>query len=563
MTLQLRPYQQQTYASISAAWQQGSKNVLAVAPTGAGKTVLFGRAVADHNGAACAIAHRQELVGQISLALARFGVRHRIIGPDAVIKQAVQEQIRETGRSHYDPSAPYAVAGVDTLIRRKDTLKSWAHSVTLWVTDEAHHLQESNKWGQAVDMFPNARGLGVTATPSRADGKGLGRDSSGVFDELVNGPSVRWLIDQGYLCNYRVLAPPGDFVRPGADAIGTTGDIKPAANKAAVRRSHILGDVVTHYRRHALGKRAIVFAVDVETATETAQRLQAAGIRAEVVSAKTKSIIREELIRRFKRGEIEVLVNVDLFGEGFDLPALDVVIMARATESLALYLQQFGRALRPIYAEGYDLTTTEGRLAAIAASDKPYALVVDHVGNVERHLLPDSRRNWTLEPRSRNKRGRAADVDPVATCMDCFLMYERFRKSCPFCGFTREPASRSAPEFVDGDLLELDAAALARLRGDIERVDRAVVVPSHLDGLAALGFQKNHRLRKEAQADLRDAIAWWAGQQRHAGATDSESYRRFYLCFGVDVLGAQALGRADAETLTAQIRAQLAREWAA
>jgi len=551
--LQLRDYQAEVYTDTRAAWTAGAGNVLMMLPTGGGKTVVFGRAIYDNPGPSIAIAHRQELVGQIALALARYGVPHRIIGPDAVIRDIVRAQVADVGTSYYDPGAPCAVAGVDTLVRRENSLRGWAQSVTLWVQDEAHHVLAGNKWGRAAAMFPNARGLGVTASPGRADGKGLGRHSDGVFDMLIRGPGVRWLIEEGYLCDYRVYCPPSDFVRPGSDAVGSTGDIKLQANKAAVQKSHILGDVVEHYHRFAQGLRSIVFAVDVETATTIARNFQAAGVRAEVVSAKTPAAVRSEFLRRFRAGDITVLVNVDLFGEGFDLPALDAVIMARATESLGLYLQQFGRALRPVYADGYDLRTREGRLAAIAAGPKPYARIIDHVGNVVRHLLPDSPREWSLDSREKQARAKSTDAIPVRSCLTCFAVYERVRAACPFCGHKPVPTARSAPEFVDGDLCELDGPTLDRLRGAVSRIDGPAVPPPHLSGPAAGNFEKQHRARQQAQRTLRDSIAWWAGYQRAQGRPDSESYRRFYHVFGVDVLGAQALGRPDALALAERI----------
>ena len=213
----LRPYQAKAKQYIYDAWDQGFVNVLAVLPTGAGKTVLFSDIIHDHRGASCAIAHRQELVSQISLALARDKVRHRIIGPKSVVKLCVNLHMLELGASYYDPSSTCAVAGVDTLVRRGDELNGWLESVTLCVQDEAHHVLESNKWGTAFKMFPNAKGLGVTATPLRADGKGLGRHVDGLFDTMVEGPGMRDLIEMGFLTEYRVFAPPSDFVRPGAE----------------------------------------------------------------------------------------------------------------------------------------------------------------------------------------------------------------------------------------------------------------------------------------------------------------------------------------------------------
>lgn len=156
---QLRPYQQAVRDGVIAGWQT-HQNMLAVLPTGAGKTVLFSSILADEPGASCAIAHRQELVSQISLSLARNRVRHRIIGPRNVVKMIVRLHMEEVGASYYDPNSRCAVAGVDTLVRRGEQLADWLPTVKLWVTDEAHHITRENKWGAAVQMFPNARGLG-------------------------------------------------------------------------------------------------------------------------------------------------------------------------------------------------------------------------------------------------------------------------------------------------------------------------------------------------------------------------------------------------------------------
>jgi superfamily II DNA or RNA helicase len=166
--MQLRPYQIQGRANIAAAWANGARHVLYVLPTGGGKTTTFAHIAADHDGPVAAVAHRQELVGQIAMAFAREGVRHRLIAPTSVVKNIVRAQTLELGRSFFDPNAHVGVVGVDTLHARAEGVKAWADSVTLWIMDEAHHVLRKNKWGAAVDMFPNARGLGVTATPCRA-----------------------------------------------------------------------------------------------------------------------------------------------------------------------------------------------------------------------------------------------------------------------------------------------------------------------------------------------------------------------------------------------------------
>lgn len=530
-------------------------------------TVLFSDIVHDHVGASCAIAHRQELVSQISLALARDKVRHRIVGPQSVVKLCVNLHMLEVGASYYDPQATCAVAGVDTLVKRADELGAWLNSVTLCVQDEAHHVLEANKWGTAFKMFPNAKGLGVTATPRRADGKGLGRHADGLFDTMIEGPGMRDLINMGYLTEYRVFAPPSDLDLSTVNTSQATGDYNPVKLKAAVRKSHVIGDVVSHYLRIAPGKLGVTFATDVETATDIAAQFNAAGIPAAVVSAKTPAADRAAILRRFKNRELLQLVNVDLFGEGFDLPAIEVVSMARPTQSYALFVQQFGRVLRLLLdkslAPFWSQYSDEERRAHIAASTKPHGIVIDHVGNVERHGLPDAPQTWTLDRREKRSKSAVSDAIPVRACPECTAVYERIYNACPYCGHVIVPASRGGPEQVDGDLVELDAAALAALRGDVARVDmplediRQELAAKHMPIIGQMAGVKRHAADQEAQKALRESISWWAGYQRAQNRSDSESYRRFYFRFGTDVLTAQTLKAADATALADKVNTTL------
>lgn len=566
--MQLRPYQADGKNKVYLEWDDGKLYVLLVEPTGAGKTVIFSEIIKEHNGATCAIAHRQELVSQISLALARDGVRHKIIGPNKVVRLCVNIHMAELGVSYYDPSSSVAVAGVDTLVRRFDELSHWLNSVTLWVQDEAHHVLTGNKWGTAAGMFPNAKGLGVTATPTRADGKGLGRHADGVFDAMIVGPTMRDLINQGYLTDYRIFAPPSDIDLSQVPT-GASGEFSPNKLKTAVRKSHIVGDVVSHYLRIAPGKLGITFASDVETATDIAAQFNDAGVPAAVVSAKTSDTDRILILRRFKNRELLQLVNVDLFGEGFDLPAIEVVSMARPTQSYALFVQQFGRALRlmidAILSGKWATFTDQERKAHIAASTKPQAIIIDHVGNVERHKLPDVSREWTLDRRDKRSRNKPDDAIPVRTCLNdkCFAVYERIYNACPFCGHKPIPAPRSGPEQVDGDLTEITPDILAAMRGEIDHVDkhpetiRSELNSKYMPRIGVLAGIKRHVERQEIQEALRASIAWWAGWQRAKGREDSESYRRFYFAFGVDVMTAQTLKPKEAIELAGRINQHL------
>lgn len=564
--VELRPFQADLERRIYEAWHAGAANVMPVAATGSGKTVLLSKLLYDEPGASVAIAHRQELVSQISVALARNGVRHRLVGAKKgapLIRVISSLHIAELGHSYFDPNAKTGVGGVDTIIRM-DAADPWFQQVRFGVQDEAHHVLKGNKWGQAAGMFPQARWLFPTATPLRADGKGLGRHADGLVDVMVLAPSMRDIINMGYLTDYRIFAPPSDLDLSQVALSQATGDFNADQLRKAVHKSHITGDVVAHYLKLAPGKLGVTFAVDVEAATEIAGAFRAAGVPAEVVSAKTPDALRQQILRRFKAREILQLVNVDLFGEGFDLPAIEVVSFARPTESFALYCQQFGRALRLMLSKEaaavHAHLTDDQRRAAIAASEKPVAFIIDHVGNVLRHGLPDARREWSLDRRERRGGGKS-DAIPLRTCVnpECLQPYERVFKCCPFCGHYPPPPARSAPEFVDGDLTELDTETLAALRGEIARIDGDAVIPYGAAPEVAGAVRKRHWERRQAQTALRNVIAWWAGLEAAQGRGESESYRRFYHRFGLDVANAQTLNAKEAAELAERVTVELAK----
>lgn len=558
--MRLRPYQQEMNDRIEASWAAGKRVPVAVLGTGTGKTALFCHMVKQSPVPSIVIAHRQELVAQMSMTLGRYGVEHRVIAPQSVRRTIEAMHLKHFGRRWIRHNAPAAAAGVDTLVRM-DADDPFLRSVGFWVGDEFHHFLRDNKWGRAVSKLPvTARGLGVTATPLRADNKGLGAHAHGLADDLLVGPPMRESIQSGMLCDYRIFAPPSTL---DLSAVNVTagGDFSPKPLHDAVHKSSITGDVVRSYLRIAPGKRGITFAVDIQHAEEITAAYKAACVPAALLTGTTDPRLRSQVMRQFEAGQILQLVNVDILGEGVDVPACEVVSFARPTASLGLYVQQFGRALRLMIAPELmgrwgDLTSAE-RLAHIAASVKPVAIVIDHVGNVARHLLPDMPRPWTLDARITRGGGgpRNPDEIPLRTCLNdlCFFTYPRMEPACPVCGHIPVPAGRSRPEEVDGDLHELDPAVLARMRGEADRILGPVQVPYGMSGLAAAGLAKQHGLRRDAQIRLGDAIAWWAGWQAAQGRGESESYKRFFFQFGVDVATARTLGRPDAEALAAQI----------
>jgi superfamily II DNA or RNA helicase len=530
--IQLRDYQTNLLQRITQAWHDGAQNVCAVMPCGAGKTVTFSTIIKQERGVCFAIAHRQELISQMSLSLARMGVKHSIVAPETLVKHIIKMQIDVFGQHYYDPKSTCIATGVLTFLNRADRLP--VDRTSLWVVDECHHLIRNTVWGKAVAKFPNTcRGLGVTATPGRADGQGLGRHADGVFDVMVEGPSMRGLIQRGYLTDYRVFGPYSDIDLSKVTVSAKTGDYSKPKLTAAIRNSRIVGDVIKSYLDISPGRLGVVFVPDVRTGEDTATAFSAAGVPAQCVHAKTPDFKRQQATSALARGDIKILTNVDVFGEGFDLPAIEVVSMARPTQSLNLYIQQFGRGLR----------TMEG---------KDRAIIIDHVKNVEFHGLPDRHRVWSLD--RREGKGKKAPSTPVRTCQNCLAVYESYVKTCPYCGYEHKPHSVSNIEVVEGVITELSPDILAKMRGEIARIDGPPPALLWAPVAAQKGAAARHRERQKAQAVLREAIAVWAGYQTAAGQTDDVIMRRFYRTFGVDVLTAQTLSRRESEELTSKLK---------
>lgn len=556
MSMQLRPYQSSLVTRINDFWGTNPQGkVLAVLATGGGKTVIFSSIIATEQAATCAIAHRQELVSQMSLTLAKNGIYHRIVGSNKTVKNCVKIHMDELGKSYYDAGSKHAVASVDTIIRREEQLKNWLLSVRLWVIDEAHHVLKNNKWGKAVQMFPNARGLGVTATPCRADGNGLGAHADGVFVTMYEGVAMGELIRDGYLTDYKIFAPPSSFSREQIKVSDSTGDFNLNQMREVVNGSSLVvhdektitGDVVAQYLKIAHGKSGVTFTVDVASAEEIAEQYNKAGIPAAAISCNTPDLERFAAVRKFKNKEILQLVNSEILTEGFDCPGIEVVSFARPTESYSMYSQMFGRALRPL-------------------PGKTHALIIDHVGNVMRHGLPDAPREWSLDRRER--RTGKSEPSMVRVCTACAAVYERFRDACPDCGEpVPKPADRSGPVQVDGNLEELDYNTLQALRNMVisahespedmrERLTNLRVPPA-----GVMSNVKRQKEKLDVLEDVKSSIAQWAGYERHAGLSNAEIQRKFYLRFGVDIWTCQTWKKSELDGLNGKIREDMYKLW--
>ncbi len=571
--IKLRDYQQELVTLIYAAWLR-VRALLVVLATGGGKTIIFSKIMHDHVGASAAVVHRKEIVSQIALSLAALEVKHRVIAPPNVVTMIRRKQLKRFGKSFVDPHAQAGVVSVQTMTSRgaekNNELQRWLAQVTLAVFDEGHHYVSSGLWAKAVKAVSHAKTLFVTATPERADGKGLGAHAEGFAQEMIEGPTTKELIEDGYLSSFKYVAPDSDLDVSGIP-ITASGDLNTKELRKRVVDSSLVGDVVQHYLARAKGKKCIVFATDVQTAEDIAAAFKAAGVKAIALSGKTDTGERDNALDKFEFSDLDVLVNVDLFDEGFDVPAAEVCILARPTESLAKFLQMIGRVLRVIYAKGYDLSTRQGRLDAIAKGPKPFALVIDPVRNWERHGMPNWPRVWSLDNKPKKDSSGASDTIPMKVCVGtkerpgCTQPYEAYYPACPYCGAVNEPAGRALPEQVEGDLMELDVDAMSALfermnEADMSDEDYATgQIGRRIPRVGRGADMKRHRTGKYRRKVLRELVAWWVGCQP-AGRSLSEKHRRFYHRFGIDIGTAFTLNANDTDALALKIQKRFAED---
>ncbi len=448
----LRPYQTALIDDARVVLRHHNA-VLMQLPTGGGKTAIATQmmaTVAAKHRLGAFICHRQELVDQTVRTFSEFGVPHGIIS------------------SGYtpNPTLPIQVCSIDTL-RARLLAGRPVPKFDFLMWDEAHHVAAAG-WTKVMRYFPRAKHVGLTATPERLDGKGLRAQ----FQAMVQGPTTAELIAAGFLTPYRAFAPSA----PDLGGVHTKmGDFVRGENEAAMDRPSITGDAVGHYLRHARDKRALAFCVSVAHSQHVVEQFRGAGVVAWHLDGKTDRGVRRQAVAAFRRGEIKVLSNVDLFGEGFDVPSADASIMLRPTKSLALYLQQCGRVLRP-------------------SPGKSHALLLDHAGNIQRHGLPDDDREWSLDGRqARTKRDDEASV-PVRQCPKCYACH-RPAPRCPSCGWNYELKAREVDQ-VDGDLAEIDVAAQRRER--LAEQGRADTI----EGLIELGRKRGYASPEKWAAHL-------------------------------------------------------------
>lgn len=417
--LTLRPNQHHLIEAIRRAIRQGNRRILAQAPTGFGKTVLatFMISRASKRMPCLFTVHRQELLDQSAATFDLMDIPYGFIA------------------SGYrpDPFQPVQVASIDTLKRRVGSLSPPGFIFV----DEAHHVGAAG-WARVMDAFPEAYIVGLSATPERLDGKGLDDQ----FDAMVCGPSVAELIASGDLADYRIFTPAGGGIQ--TEGIHRRmGDFKRDELDDAADKPTITGDAVKQYLRHARGERALAFCVSIKHSEHVAQKFREYGVPALHLDGNTPKEERRQATKAFRIGDVLVLCNVGLFGEGYDVPEAKALIDLAPTMSLAKQLQKWGRVLR-------------------INIDGSKSIILDHAGNWQRHGLPDDEREWSLEGKAgRAAAGGEADI-AVRQCSECFAVH-RPAPRCPECGYVYPEKPREV-EHVEGELEEVDKETLRRQR---------------------------------------------------------------------------------------------------
>lgn len=438
--MKLRGYQEDLIDRTRQALRR-NKRVLMQAPTGAGKTAItvymMGRA-AEAGKRSVFCVHQSELLSQTSKALWEQRLEHGLIASDK--RRSL---------------LPAQVASVQTWVRRTELYQE----PDLIIIDECHR-SASATYQKVLEAYPNAKVIGLTATPQRTDGKGL----DDTYGELVQGPSIRQLIDAGYLSDYEIFAPPSTV---DLSAIKTRmGDYDKKELEQTMDKPTITGDAVATYKKHAHGKRCVVMCVSIRHAEHVMESYRSAGVSAEMIEGSMTNKEREAVLDRFRAGETLVICNVQLLIEGVDIPSIEVVQWLRPTQSLIIWMQGNGRGLRP-------------------SDGKDRLLILDQVGNWSKHGLPDEDREWSLEGRKKGRRKKDDEPDVnVQQCKNCFHIFRPGPSVCPSCGKPVEVRKKAEIQVVEGELERIDVEAEKRLRKKSQGQARG------LHDLVALGVRR-------------------------------------------------------------------------
>lgn len=465
--IELRGYQVESIRRLRIAITGGKRRLLLVVPTGGGKTLTAASMIAGalaKGKRSLFVAHRLELIDQTVKAFARLGITS--VG------------VIRANDKRRDPKQPIQVASIQTLCRRVQD------DFDLVFVDEAHRATAATYTKHVFERHERAVIIGLSATPVRSDNKPLGSH----FDDLLVGARYSELIAGGFISEPRVYSTP---VLPDLSSVRTSdGDFNRDDLEAAMNRGALIGDLVEQWSKHPRA-RTVAFAVSVAHSLAIVERFRGAGVRAEHLDGTTPEDDRRAILKRLETGETELVSNVGVLCEGWDLPACKRLILARPTKSLGLYMQMAGRILRPWNDE--------------------VPIVLDHGGNVDRHGLPHEDREWSLTAKA--KKGGGAP--PVKNCPACFAFIAAGSKACPHCGhvFAAEvDETTKAAEPVPVDL------ALRTLTGEDAQLSwfRREHIKARERGWKPGAVM--HRFRERFGVDPPDA--WWRALKSDARRDD-------------------------------------------
>lgn len=440
--IQLRDYQHQAIAELRTALKEKHSSAVLVLPTGAGKTTVAAqltKLMVEREAKVWFVAHSVELVAQARARMEAFGLK---VGCIAAGWQ-------------YHPQRRVQCCMIQSLSRRVEQMPDHEKPDFLFF-DESQHVAAAS-YVRVIDACPRARRIGLTATPFRVDGKGLGQ----WYDSLIAPVSVADLMAQGHLVRAKYYATPADLeglaLRGGEYAVEET-------YRRFDKRSLYAG-VVINYLNFAAGKKAIVFCVNVDHSLKTAQAFNDKGVSAAHLDGTTPAATRARVLADFAAGKYDVLTSVSLFLEGFDLPSIEAIIFNRPTKSKALWLQGIGRGLRP-------------------APGKSHAIIIDHGSNLAAHGFADDEQEYSLEDVvKKKKKGTALDVSPIKFCPTCALINRAMARTCEECGYVWPDAISKA---VAADFVEITrtTAVIGGLTVSTVRGTKFKAVPPHLDGVS-------------------------------------------------------------------------------
>ena len=404
--LTLRTYQEDMIKQIRQSFRTGHKRILSVLPCGAGKTICFAYMAENHilknpKNKVWFLVHRQELIEQTIDSFKRFGINMNNIFVGMV--QSVSRHIEKYGEP------------------------------TLIIFDEAHHAT-AKTWTNIIDAFPGVPVIGLTATPCRLNGDSLGL----IFDDMKVGVNTQYLLSHNYLSKFEYYAPKINYMIP--KIVGSDYDVSTMEYE-----SRIYGDVLNYID---LNRKIIIYCPNIQFSRNLEQEInERFGNVAVHFDGTTPDGERKQIIRDFRDGKIKMLLNVDLIGEGFDVPDCDCVMLLRPTQSTALFIQQSMRCMR--YKEGKT------------------AVIYDFVGNAYRHGLPDEDREWSLEKKVRCRNSNSMPDILSRMCEKCYRVYSGINRICPYCGNDNGKTKKQIEEEKQAELEHIEKVERRKKRMEV------------------------------------------------------------------------------------------------